>query len=47
MTDKSLFFITLALICVWIILDNFYGKKYLNTFLLSIFPSLEKTGLIF
>ena len=47
MTDKSLFFITLALICVWLILDNFYGKKRVNTFILSLFPSLEKTGTFF
>ena len=42
MTDKSLFFITLALICIWVILDNFYGDKKLNRFIVSIFPSLEK-----
>ena len=47
MTDRSLFFITLALICIWLILDNFYGKKHINTFLLSIFPSLEKSGWLF
>lgn len=42
MTDRSLFFITLSLICIWLILDNYYGKKRLNTFIISIFPSLEK-----
>lgn len=47
MTDKSLFFITLAMICIWLVLDNFYGKKRINTFILSMFPSLEKSGWIF
>lgn len=37
MNDKSLFFMTLSLICVWVILDNIYGKKYLDVFLSNVF----------
>ena len=37
MNDKSLFFMTLSLICVWVILDNIYGKKYLDIFLSNVF----------
>ena len=36
--DKSLFFTTISLICIWLILDNIYGKKYINKFLNSLFP---------
>ena len=37
MNDKSLFFLTLALCCVWLILDNFMGEKYINKFLTNMF----------
>lgn len=47
MTDKSLFFITLGMLCIWLVLDNFYGKKRVNAFILSMFPSLEKSGWLF
>lgn len=42
MTDKTIFFITLALVCVWLILDNFYGNKRIDNFVASLFPSLSK-----
>lgn len=43
MNDKSLFFLTLSLICVWIIIDNIIGHKYLNTFLSNMFDFIPKT----
>lgn len=43
--DKSLFFITLACICVWVIVDVAVGKNYLSKFLGTIFPFMaEETG---
>ena len=43
MNDKSLFFMTLSLICVWVILDNIYGKKYLDIFLSNVFDFYNST----
>lgn len=45
---KSLFFLILSLSCVWLILDMFYGKKYLSKLIDGIFGtdesvSVEKT----
>lgn len=39
--DKSLFFITLSAICVWLVVDAAIGKKYLSRFLSTIFPFME------
>ena len=36
--DKSIFFLTLSFISIWVILDNIYGKRYLDTFLSNVFP---------
>lgn len=36
--DKSLFFITLSAVCVWLVVDAAVGKKYLSKFLSTIFP---------
>lgn len=29
-SETSLFFLTLSLICVWVIIDNFVGHKYVD-----------------
>ena len=42
--DKSLFFITLSAICVWLVVDAAVGKKYLSRFLSTIFPFMEDSG---
>lgn len=42
--DKSLFFMTLSLLGIWIILDIIYGKKYLWAFLHNLFPFVEYDG---
>lgn len=42
LNDKSMFFLTLSLICVWVILDNVYGQKYLDTFLSNVFDFYNK-----
>ena len=39
--DKSLFFITLAFFCVWLIVDVAVGKDYLGNFLKTLFPFME------
>lgn len=39
--DKSLFFITLSCICVWLVVDMAIGKNYLGNFLTIIFPFME------
>lgn len=36
--DQSLFFLTLSLSCIWLVLDNIWGEKYLQTFLANVFP---------
>lgn len=36
--DKSLFFITLSCLCVWLIVDCAIGKNYLGNFLTILFP---------
>ena len=42
--DKSLFFITLSMICVWLIVDMAVGKNYLGNFLTIIFPFMDNSG---
>ena len=36
--DKSLFFITLSFVCIWLIVDMAIGKNYVGNFLSIIFP---------
>ncbi len=38
---KSLFFLILSLSCIWLILDMFYGKKYLSKLIDGIFGTDE------
>ena len=35
--DKSLFFLTISLTCIWVVLDNIWGKKYLSNLLDQMF----------
>lgn len=39
--DKSLFFITLSMVCVWLIVDTAIGKKRLVSFLSTLFPFID------
>jgi len=39
--DKSLFFITLSFVCVWLVVDVAIGKNYLGGFLATIFPFMK------
>lgn len=41
--DRSIFFLTLSLICIWLILDSMYGKKYIDNFLKTLFPFYRTT----
>lgn len=38
--EKSLLYITLALICIYLIVDSIMGKDMVGTFLASLFPSV-------
>ena len=38
--DKGLFFITLCLCCIYLIIDSVFGKDMVGAFLKSLFPSL-------
>ena len=38
--DKGLFFITLCLCCVWLIVDSIVGADRVGAVLASVFPSL-------
>ena len=39
--DKSLFFITLSMVCVWLVVDTAIGKKHLLSFLSTLFPFID------
>ena len=39
--DKSLFFITLSMVCVWLGVDTAIGKKHLLSFLSTLFPFID------
>lgn len=36
--DKSLFFMTLSCLCIWLVVDCAIGKNYLGKFLTILFP---------
>jgi len=38
--DKGLFFMTLCLVFVWLIVDSAIGRDMVGAFLKSLFPSL-------
>lgn len=42
--DKSLFFITLSAVCVWLIVDMAVGKDRLGGFLATLFPFMDSSG---
>lgn len=44
--DKSLFFITLSCVCVWLIVDMAIGKNYLGKFLSTIFPFMDDSATV-
>ena len=37
--DRSLFFMTLAIICMWLVLDEFLGKKRISGWIASVMGS--------
>ena len=41
MEDKSLFFITLSVICIWLVVDSALGENYIKKFLGTIFPFMD------
>lgn len=39
--DKSLLFITLSAVCIWLVVDVAMGKNYLGGFLTTLFPFMS------
>ena len=37
---KQIFYLMLGCLCVWVVLSEFIGKKYISTTLGTLFPSL-------
>ena len=35
-SDNSIIYLTLALCCFWLVLDNFMGNKYLDGFIKKV-----------
>ena len=44
--DKSLFFLTLSAVCVWLVVDVALGKNYLGHFLSTLFPFMNDSGTV-
>jgi len=42
--NKSILFLTLSFVCIWVILDNIYGKKHLDVFLSNVFSFYHADG---
>ena len=42
--DKSLFFLTISMVCIWLVVDVAVGKNRLGSFLSTIFPFMEDSG---
>jgi hypothetical protein len=40
--DKNLLFLILALCCVWLIMSEFYGNKYISRFVDKILDGEEE-----
>ena len=40
--DKSLLFMTLSAVCIWLVVDVAMGKNYLGGFLVSLFPFMAE-----
>lgn len=40
--DKSLLFITLSAVCIWLVVDVAMGKNYLGGFLSTLFPFMTE-----
>ena len=39
--DKSVIFIILAMCCVWVVLDDFYGKNLITRFIKTAIPNSQ------
>lgn len=39
-STKQIFYLFLGGLCIYIVLSEFYGNKYITTALASLFPSL-------
>ena len=39
MEDNSIIYLTIALLCAWLIFDNFYGSGYIKQFIDLLFAN--------
>lgn len=42
--DKSLFFLTLSFVCLWLVVDVAIGQNYVGRFLSTLFPFMTSTS---
>ena len=42
MRDKSLFFLVLALICFWLVMNEFYGSRLITQFITTLIPKAQE-----
>lgn len=40
--DKSIFFLTLCMVCIWLIVDAAVGDDKLGSFLGTVFPFMKE-----
>lgn len=40
--NTSVLYFTIAVVCLWLVLSQFYGEQYITKFVLALMPSLEK-----
>ena len=42
--DKSLFFLLMSFVCIWLVLDSAVGRDRLGVFLETMFPFMKGTA---
>lgn len=42
--NTSVLYFTLAVVCFWLVLSQFFGDKYITRFLVLLMPNAEKAG---
>lgn len=39
--DKSIFFLIMGLVCLWLVLNEFYGSGAISRFIVKLIPKAE------
>lgn len=42
--NTSVLYFTLAVVCFWLVLSQFFDDKYITKFLVKVMPNAEKEG---